>query len=116
MPDGEDDLMTTDKIISRCYEHGQPDYVLAADRLKELQAECKELREANNTWVALFGLRKQQMNDNYIYLTSDQCRSLLRIKGLPKEMYAKLNEALQYVCREDSDDSDKVDITIQIMK
>jgi hypothetical protein len=47
--------MTTDEIISRCYEHGQPDYVLAADRLKILQAECASLREANNTWVALFG-------------------------------------------------------------
>jgi hypothetical protein len=30
--------MTTDEIISRCYEHGQPDYILAADRLKELKA------------------------------------------------------------------------------
>lgn len=47
--------MTTDEIISRCYEHGQPDYVLAADRLKELLIECASLREANNTWVALFG-------------------------------------------------------------
>lgn len=37
--------MKTDEIISRCYEHGQPDYVLAADRLKELQAECKSLRD-----------------------------------------------------------------------
>jgi hypothetical protein len=34
--------MTTDEIISRCYEHGQPDYVLAAERLKALQAEMRE--------------------------------------------------------------------------
>lgn len=48
----------TDEIISRCYEHGQPDYVAAADRLKQLQAECASLREANNTWVAIYGPRK----------------------------------------------------------
>lgn len=48
----------TDEIISRCYEHGQPDYVAAADRLKQLQAECKSLREANNTWVAIYGPRR----------------------------------------------------------
>jgi hypothetical protein len=35
--------MTTDEIISRCYEHGQPDYILAADRLKELQAQILRL-------------------------------------------------------------------------
>lgn len=51
--------MTTDEIISRCYEHGQPDYVLAADRLKLLQAECKSLREANETWVAIYGPRDE---------------------------------------------------------
>lgn len=36
--------MTTDEIISRCYEHGQPDYVLAADRLKALQ-DALQLQE-----------------------------------------------------------------------
>ena len=34
--------MTTEEIISRCYEHGQPDYVLAADRLKLLQGALAE--------------------------------------------------------------------------
>lgn len=51
--------MTTDEIISRCYEHGQPDYVLAADRLEQLQAEVTSLREANNTWVTQFGPQSQ---------------------------------------------------------
>lgn len=52
--------MTTDEIISRCYEHGQPDYILAADRLKELQAQLAAqpapdaMREA---WSALARLR-----------------------------------------------------------
>lgn len=38
--------MTTDEIISRCYEHGQPDYVLAADRLKALQDALQQQESA----------------------------------------------------------------------
>lgn len=38
--------MTTDEIISRCYEHGQPDYVLAGDRLKELEVQVAQWRSA----------------------------------------------------------------------
>jgi hypothetical protein len=60
--------MTTDEIISRCYEHGQPDYVLAADRLKILQVECDSLREANDTWVALFGPSPALPNSPPVYL------------------------------------------------
>src|SRR5258708_632442 len=47
--------MTDEEIMSRCYEHGQPDYVLAGDSIKRLIAERDSLREANNTWVSLYG-------------------------------------------------------------
>lgn len=30
--------MTPEQVMSRCYEHGQPDYVLAADTIKALLA------------------------------------------------------------------------------
>jgi hypothetical protein len=31
--------MTPEQVMSRCYEHGQPDYVLAADTIKALLAQ-----------------------------------------------------------------------------
>jgi len=37
-------MLTNDEIISRCYEHGQPDYVEAADAIKRLIAERDEAR------------------------------------------------------------------------
>lgn len=40
--------LTDDELISRCYEHGQPDYVRAADRIKAL-------KEANETWLSVHG-------------------------------------------------------------
>jgi hypothetical protein len=43
--------MTTDEIISRCYEHGQPDYVLAADRLKALQDALQQQEDADAAHV-----------------------------------------------------------------
>lgn len=36
--------MTDEEIISRCYEHGQPDYILAADAIKRLISERDEAR------------------------------------------------------------------------
>lgn len=36
--------MTDEEIISRCYEHGQPDYVMAADAIKRLISERDEAR------------------------------------------------------------------------
>jgi hypothetical protein len=45
-------IMTDEELISRCYYHGQPDYIAAADRLKVLGAENELMRKTLKTIAA----------------------------------------------------------------
>ena len=83
--------MTYEQIMSRCYEHGQPDYVLAGDAIKKLLAERDAGFEAaidRMGWPEIHAFQEELRRGQDIYEDAGGfiMRAIRQLFGLPSPL------------------------------